>query len=331
MAEIHANVTRRRCTRLALAAVLGGLPVARGAAQDYPARAIRLVVPFPAGGSTDLVARAVADPLRALLGQPVVVENRPGAGGALGSEQVARAAADGYTLLMGGGQNVLLAALGQGRGWDPVGDFVPVAVVADIPNVLAAAARSPFRDMAEAVARAKARPGTLTYGSAGLGSASHLVGELFTRRTGADIVHVPYRGNQPALTDLVGGQIDLMFSNLAGTLSHMGDGSIRLLAITGARRSSLAPDVPTFGEQGVGGLEAGVWMGVMAPKGAPEPVVGRLAAALGDALQQRETLARLRTIGAEPAYAPPPNFAARVAAELEQWRTVVRDADIKLQ
>jgi len=265
-----------------------------------------------------LVARALAEPVAGQLIQSVIVDNRSGAGGLLGSEQVARAPADGYTLLMGGGQNVLLAALGQARGWDPVADFTPVAIVADIPNVLATRANSRLRSVADVVREAKAKPGSLTYASAGIGSASHLVGELFVRNTGTSLVHVPYRGNQPALNDLLGGQVDLMFSNLAGTLSFMGDGNLRIIALTGAQRTSLAPEVPTFLEQGVRGLEAGVWMGLLAPKGTETAVVERVSLACNEALSQPEVVARLRNLGADPAYAGPPAFTARMAAELAQ-------------
>lgn len=306
------KLSRRLLAAAALAAVTPAM------AQPWPSRPIRLLVPFPAGGSTDLVARALAEPVAGQLIQSVIVDNRSGAGGLLGSEQVARAPADGYTLLMGGGQNVLLAALGQARGWDPVADFTPVAIVADIPNVLATRANSRLRSVADVVREAKAKPGSLTYASAGIGSASHLVGELFVRNTGTSLVHVPYRGNQPALNDLLGGQVDLMFSNLAGTLSFMGDGNLRIIALTGAQRTSLAPEVPTFLEQGVRGLEAGVWMGLLAPKGTETAVVERVSLACNEALSQPEVVARLRNLGADPAYAGPPAFTARMAAELAQ-------------
>jgi tripartite-type tricarboxylate transporter receptor subunit TctC len=318
------KLSRRLLAAAALAAVTPAM------AQPWPSRPIRLLVPFPAGGSTDLVARALAEPVAGQLIQSVIVDNRSGAGGLLGSEQVARAPADGYTLLMGGGQNVLLAALGQARGWDPVADFTPVAIVADIPNVLATRANSRLRSVADVVREAKAKPGSLTYASAGIGSASHLVGELFVRNTGTSLVHVPYRGNQPALNDLLGGQVDLMFSNLAGTLSFMGDGNLRIIALTGAQRTSLAPEVPTFLEQGVRGLEAGVWMGLLAPKGTETAVVERVSLACNEALSQPEVVARLRNLGADPAYARPPAFAARMAAELAQWQTVVREAQVRV-
>jgi tripartite-type tricarboxylate transporter receptor subunit TctC len=318
---------RRSLAAAALALPLFGLRPTSVRGQAYPSGPIRLIVPFPAGGSTDLVGRAVAEPLAALLRQPVVVDNRAGAGGLLGSEQASRAAPDGHTLLMGGVQTVLLAALGQARGWDPMADLVSVAIVADIPNVLVTTPTSPLDNVAEVIRRAKAAPGRLSYASAGVGSASHLVGELFTRETGTNILHVPYRGNQPALTDLLGGQVDMMFANLAG----LGGSRLRILALTGTRRSQLAPEVPTFGEQSVGGLENGVWMGLHAPRGTPAAVVARLGAAIGEVMRQTETQARLRSIGADPAYAPPDVFAARMTTEFAMWRRVVQEANIRLE
>lgn len=322
-----ASIRRRRLARMALALPLLGLRPAPAQAQAYTSGAIRLIIPFPPGGSTDLVGRAVAEPLSVLLRQPVVVENRAGAGGLVGSEQASRAAPDGHTLLMGGVQTVLLAALGRARGWDPMADLVSVAIVADIPNVLVTTPASPLNGVAEVIRRAKAAPGRLSYASAGMGSASHLVGELFARETGTSLLHVPYRGNQPALTDLLGGQVDMMFANLAG----LGGSQLRILALTGTRRSPLAPEVPTFAEQGVGGLESGVWMGVHAPRGTPASAVERLASAIGEVMRQPETQARLRSIGADPAYAGPEVFAARMTSEFALWRRVIQQANIRIE
>lgn len=300
-------------------------------AQEWPARTIQLIVPFPPGGSTDLVARAIAEPLRERLGQPIVVENRAGGGGLVGTEQAARAANDGYTLLFGGSSNVLLSALGASRsGIDLVNDFTPVAIIGNIPNVLVASGSGPIKTVADAIAQAKASPGKFNYGHAGVGTASHLAGELFARRAGIQIVPVPYRGNQPAVTDLLGGHIPLMFSNLAGTLPYMEGNQLRILATTGATRSPLSPSLPTFAESGVSGLENGVWMALMAPKGLPDAIVAKLVAHLETIIKQPATVERLNKLGTEPAFAPPKEFATRMQAEFTLWRGIVKEANIKL-
>jgi tripartite-type tricarboxylate transporter receptor subunit TctC len=301
------------------------------AAQEWPARQIQLIVPFPAGGSTDLVARAIAEPLRQRLGQPVIVENRAGGGGLVGTEQAARAAADGYTLLFGGSTNVLLSALGASKSVDLVNDFAPVAIIGDIPNVLVASAGCSIKSIADVITQAKANPGKLNYGHAGVGTASHLAGELFAKRAGIQIVPVPYRGNQPAVTDLLGGHIPLMFSNLAGTLPYMEGDKLRIVAITGSARSPLAPNIPTFAEGGVSGLENGVWMALMAPKGTPDAVIAKLVTHVDAVIKEPATIERLRKLGTEPAFTPPKEFAARMKAEHALWSQIVKDANIKLE
>lgn len=321
--------------RRAMAGIAGGvLAMLMGAAalaQDYPARSIQLIVPFPAGGSTDLVARAIAEPLRERLGQAVVVENRAGGGGIVGSEAAARAAADGYTIVVGGSGNVLLAALNAGRGVDWINDFKPIAIAGDIPNVLVASNGSQLDSVAAVIARAKAAPGELNYGHAGNGTASHLAGELFNRRAGIRIVPVPYRGNQPAVTDLLGGHIQLMFSNLAGTLPFLEGGKLKMLATTGKVRSPLTPDLPTFAESGVSGLETGVWFGFLAPKDTPDAAVNKLAAGIEAVIRQPETVERLKKLGMEASYAGPAEFRDRMQSEYKVLKQIVTDANIRLE
>lgn len=312
------------------AAAIGALGFSSVVAEEFPARSIQVVVPFPAGGSTDLVARAIAEPLRERLGQPVIIENRAGGGGIVGTEAVARAQPDGYTIVMGGSTNVALAALQAGRNVDWIGDFKPIAIVGDIPNVLVAGAGTKLGSVADVIARAKAVPGELNYAHAGNGTGSHLVGELFTRRAGIKIVPVPYRGNQPAMTDLLGGHVPLMFSNLAGTLPFMEGDKLKILATTGKKRSPLTPGLPTFAEAGISGLENGVWMGLLAPKGTPDAAISKLAAHIEAVLKQPATIERLNKLGTEAGYAGPAEFAARMKSEYALWKQIVSDANIKL-
>jgi tripartite-type tricarboxylate transporter receptor subunit TctC len=318
-----------------LLGLMGGLLVALASwsatAQDYPIRPIQLIVPFPAGGSTDLVARAIAEPLREKLGQSVVVENRAGGGGIVGMEAASRAAPDGYTIVAGGSGNVLLAALNAGRGVDWINDFKPIAIAGDIPNILVAGLDSKLDSVAAVIARAKAKPGELNYGHAGNGTASHFVGELFKLRAGINIVAVPYRGNQPAVTDLLGGHIPLMFSNLAGTLPFMEGNKLKILATTGKKRSPLTPDLPTFAESGITGLETGVWFGFLAPKNTPDAVVAKLAASIEAVIRQPETVERLKKLGMEATYAPPAEFRERMDSEYKVLKQIVAEAGIRLE
>jgi tripartite-type tricarboxylate transporter receptor subunit TctC len=323
------RVSTSVCALLAILAALNG---SAAFSQDYPTRSIQLIVPFPAGGSTDLVARAVAEPLRERLGQAVVVENRAGGGGMVGTEAAARAQADGYTIVMGGSGNVALAALNAGgRGLDWINDFKPIAIIGDIPNVVVVAADKKIDSVADLIARAKAAPGELNYGHAGNGTASHLVGELFARQAGIKIVPVPYRGNQPAVTDLLGGHIPMMFSNLAGTLPFMEGDKLKILATTGKARSPLTPHLPTFGEAKITGLENGVWMGFLAPKGTPDSVIATLAKHLEEVMKQPATVERLKKLGTETVYTGPAEFGARMTAEYAIWRQIITEAGIKLQ
>ncbi|RYY53726.1 MAG: tripartite tricarboxylate transporter substrate binding protein, partial [Comamonadaceae bacterium] len=264
-----------RRTAVALAAGLG----CTLALAAYPDQPIKLIVPFPAAGSTDLVARAVAVDLSAALGQNVIVENKAGAGSLIGSEFVAKAPADGYTVLMAGLTNVFLPYAHKDLRFQPIDDFAPVGLVADLPNVIAVNARTPYKTLAELVAADKAKPGTMSFGSAGVATPSHLVCEMVNHQVKTRLQHIPYKGNAPAVNDLMAGHIPVMCNNLGGTLPYMNGGQIRILAQTGKTRSAAVPDVPTFAELGIPGLDTGLWMGLMVPKATPKDVIATLNAA----------------------------------------------------
>jgi tripartite-type tricarboxylate transporter receptor subunit TctC len=299
-------------------------------AQDYPTRPIQFVVPYPPGGSTDLIARAVAEPLRERLGQPVIVENRVGGGGVVGLEAVARAQPDGYTIVLGGTHNVTIAALGTSKNVDTINDLKPVAIIGEVPNVLSAGPSAKVNSLAEVIAQAKAAPGTLNFAHPGNGTPAHLLIALLGQEAKISIVAVPYRGNQPAATDLLGGHVPLMFGNLAGTLPFMEGGKLRILATTGKKRSSFTPDIPTFAEAGLGsGFDTGVWAGIMVPKGTPDAIVAKLTQNVEAVLKMPATVERLKRLGTEVTFGTPAEYTARLKFEYELWKKVVVDGNIK--
>lgn len=318
------------CTRiLAVGAALAFTTIA-ALAQDYPTRQITFVVPYPPGGSTDLIARAVAEAMRERLGQPVIVENRVGGGGVVGLEAVARAQPDGYTIVLGGTHNVTIAALGSAKSIDTINDLKPVGIIGEVPNVLSAGPSAKMQSLKEVIERAKASPGTLNFAHPGNGTPAHLLIALLGQEAKIDIVAVPYRGNQPAATDLLGGHVPLMFGNLAGTLPFMEGGKLKILATTGKKRSSSIPDVPTFAEHGLGaGFDTGVWAGIMAPKGTPDAVVAKLTSTLDTALKMPTTVQRLKQLGTDITFAGPAEYTARLNAEFALWKKVVTEANIK--
>jgi tripartite-type tricarboxylate transporter receptor subunit TctC len=319
-------------SRLAVGIVAGLALAGPAKAQDYPSKPIRLVVPFAAGGATDVLARLVGERLTASLGQQVVVDNRPGAGGNIGSDIVARAEPDGYTILMGAvGTHAINPSLYPKMPYDPVKDFAPVTLVASVPNVLVVNPEVPAKSVEELIDLAKAKPGELNFASSGNGTSIHLSGELFKAMTGTDIVHVPYKGSGPAVTDLLGGQVQMMFDNMPSSLPHVKAGKLRALGVTSAKRSPALPEVPTIAEAGVPGYDATSWFGILAPAGTPEPVVTRLQGAIVQALGEPEMRQRMADLGAEPVGDTPAEFGQFIAAEIAKWAKVVNDAGVKLE
>ena len=311
------------------AVAMAGALAAAVALAAYPDQPVRIVVPFPAGGSTDLVARAVAQDLGAALGQNVIVENRAGAGSLIGSEYVAKAPADGYTVLMAGLTNVFLPYAHANLRFHPVDDFVPVGLVADLPNVIAVNAKTPYKTLADLIAADKAKPGSMSFGSAGVATPSHLVCEMVNHQAKIKLQHVPYKGNAPAVNDVIAGHIPVMCNNLGGTLPYMGSGQIRILAQTGKARSPSVPDVPTFSELGLGGLDTGLWMGLMVPKATPKDVVATLNAALTKVMNNPATKEKLAKLGATALSPSPAAFDERIKADRRAWDPVLKTVDLK--
>ena len=300
-------------------------------AQTYPNRPVRLVVPFPAGGTTDILARAIAQKLSESLGQSFVVDNRPGAGGNIGSDVVAKSAPDGYTLLMGTvGTHAINPGLYPKMPYDHVKDFAPVVLVAGVPNVLVVNPNVPVKTV---VALAKDKPGSINFASSGSGTSIHLSGELFKSLTGTQITHVPYKGSSPALTDLIGGQVQIMFDNLPSAMPHIKGGTLRAIALTSSKRAPALPDLPTIAESGIpslAGFEASSWFGIFAPAGTPREVVTRINAEANRALQSPEMKEKLLAQGAEAVGNTPEYFADYIRAETTKWAKVVKDSGAKV-
>jgi tripartite-type tricarboxylate transporter receptor subunit TctC len=323
------SVYTRRGFTLALAATVGAgsftaLPVA---AQAFPTKPVTIVVPFAAGGTTDILARVIGDALKNELGQPVVVDNRAGAGGNIGAALAAKANADGHTLFMGTvGTHAINQSLYKKLPYDPLKDFAPLTRVAMVPNLLVANPARPYKTVKELVAYAKANPGKVTFGSSGNGSSIHLSGELFNSLAKVDMIHVPYKGSAPAVTDLVGGQIDIMFDNMPSAIQHVRSGRLKAIAVTTAKRSPELPDVPTIAEAGVPGYEATSWFGLFTNANVPAPVVAKLNAAIVKVLAKPEVQKKLAEQGAEPYSEKPEQFAEFIRKETAKWSQVVKAA-----
>jgi tripartite-type tricarboxylate transporter receptor subunit TctC len=311
-----------------LAACVALASARRARAQGRP---IRLVVPFTPGGSTDILARALAPKLAAALGQNVIVDNKPGAGGSLGATEVANAAPDGQTLLMGHiGTLAVNVSLYPKLAYDPLKSFAPVAWVARVPNVLVVNAASGLSSLKDLVARAKAKPGQLSYSSGGNGSAAHISFEYFKLRAGIFMAHIPYRGTAPSVTDLISGQVDATFTGTPAVLPHIRSGRLRALAVSSPQRIAALPEVPTVAESGYPGFEADQWYGLVAPAGTPAAVVARLNAEINKALALPEVAQQLAAEGAVPMPGPPLAFGELIAREIPRWREVIKAGNVKI-
>ncbi|MEY4751019.1 MAG: hypothetical protein RIQ60_3233 [Pseudomonadota bacterium] len=323
------SILRRRTLQaLALASTL----ITTGAmAQVWPSKPITLIVPFPAGGTTDVLARALGDKLQQALGQPVIVESKPGAGATLGADYVAKSKADGYTLLVGAVHHTIASSVYKKLAYDFQKDFAPITEIALVPNVLVINANAPAKTVSELVALIKSQPGKFSYGSNGNGTAQHLIGTQFENITATDILHVPYKGSGPMATDLLGGQIQLSFDTITPVLPHIKGGKLRALAVTTARRSSALPDVPTLDEAGLKGFNIGTWFGVLAPAATPKDIVARLNAEMVKVIKSPEFRKRMDEIGAEPIGNSSEQMAAQIKAETEKFAKLVKDAKVVIE
>jgi tripartite-type tricarboxylate transporter receptor subunit TctC len=329
MSKSKSGRSRRHVIAIA-AAVLGGWGAIGAAQAAYPEKAIRWVVPFPPGGAMDSIARTVGEQLQRRFNQTVVIENKPGAGGNLGVDMVAKAPADGYTMVITSIGMATNRHLYAKLTYDPLKDFVPVSQLAVVPNMLVVnPTRVSAKSIPELIAAAKASPGKFTYASAGNGTSIHLAGELFASMAGVDILHVPYRGSGPAVSDLIGGQVDMMFDSISSARPHVQAGKLRALGLTTAKRSSSMPEVPTIAEAGLKGYELVPWFGVFMPAGTPKDVVQTMHRALVEAMQTTEVKARFFVIGAEVIGNTPEAFAAALAAESAKWERIVRERNIR--
>jgi tripartite-type tricarboxylate transporter receptor subunit TctC len=314
---------------LAAAAVAGALLPAAANAQAYPSRPITLIVPFPPGGPTDASARIVAKGLGMRLNEQIVVDNRAGAGGTVAPATVARAAPDGYTLLWAGTSSLAMGPALYGKlGYDPIKSFTPISLVVRSPHLLVGRADLPARDIKELVALAKSEPGKLTFGSAGAGSSTHLTGELFKSTFGVNLLHVGYKGGAPAVTDLLGKQIDMLFDAVPPLAPHVKAGALKAYAVTGTKRSPLLPDVPTVTEMLGKDFDAYSWFGLVAPAGTPPEVVGKLTVELRAALADKSVREQLEVVGFEVLGTSPEVYAKTIASELGRWTRVVKTAGI---
>ena len=312
-----------------LLATVAAVPFA--AAQAYPAKPIRLVVPFPPGGPLDVIARTIGQKATEDWGQPVIVDNRPGAGGDIGADIVAKSAPDGYTIVMGAlSTHAVNVTLYGNLPYDPIKDFAPIGLVAITPNVLVLNPNVPATSVQELIRYAKANPGKLSFGSGSNGSAGHLAGELFKVDAGVDMVHVPYKGGAPAMQDLLAGQIQLMFDNLANSMPQVKAGKLKALAVTTAKRSSLVPDLPTLTEAGVPNFDIYTWFGLLAPAGTPKDIIAKWNAELVKILGTPEVKERLLAQGAEPAPGTPEQFAALIKSEIPKYAKIVKDSGAKV-
>lgn len=323
------TVSRRRV--LQAMAIGLALTASSAMAQTWPSKPITLVVPFPAGGTTDALARALGEKLSQRLGQPVIVENRGGAGATLGANYVAKAAPDGYTLLVGAVHHTIATSVYKKLPYDFQKDFAPITTIATVPNVLVVNASTPAKNVAELVALVKAEPGKLSYGSNGNGTAQHLIGTQFQALTGTSLLHVPYQGSGPLTTDLLGAQITMSFDTITPVLQHIKSGKLRALAVSTAKRSSALPDVPTLDEAGLKGFNIGTWFGVLAPVATPKDLVARLNTEMVGIIHSPEFQKRMGELGAEPIGDSQAQMAKQIKDETEKFAVLVKDAKVAVE
>ena len=313
-----------------LAAVALSLPA--HAATTYPTKPIRIIVAYTPAGTTDILARALGQKMTETWNQPVIVDNRAGAAGNIGTEVAMRATPDGYTLIMGtAGTHGINVSLYRKLGWHPLNDFAPVSLVAMVPNIMVVNNALPVKNVREFLAYVKANPGKLSYGSPGNGSTAHLSMELFKSMTGANLVHIPYKGSAGVMADVMGGQIAVTIDNMPPYLPNVRAGKMRALAVSTAKRSSAVPDLPTIAEAGVPGYDSGAWFGLLAPAGTPRAIVNQLSAETARILKQPEVNKRISELGAEPVGSTPEEFTALIKSEILKWAKVIKDANVELQ
>lgn len=323
------NLNRRQLlAAIAGLAAAGWLPSA--AADTYPSKSVTLIVAYPPGGQNDVAARLVTQPLASYLSQSVIVENRAGAGGIIGAQAAARSAPDGYTFLLAAINHSILTTLKPNMPYDLEKDFLPVGMVAAFPIILVVNPSLPFKSVQELVAYAKANPNKLTYGSSGPGGGTHLAAELFCSMTGIKMLHVPYKGSAPAMTDLLGGHIQLMFADSPSAMPQIKKDKLRPLGISARQRSALIPELPTIAEAGVPGYESNSWVGIVAPKGTPAAIVARVNADLVKSLNDETVKTKLLEIGGEPMPGTPDQFGKFIHSETLKWAKIIKEANIPL-
>ncbi len=320
----------QRFTRNAVAAVAMTFVAVSACAQNYPTRPVRMIVPFAPGGGTDISARVLAEGLTNVLGQTIVVDNRPGAGSTLGTDLAAKANPDGYTILLGNISMAFNAALYRKLPYDTLRDLKAVSLVTDQPNILVAHPSLPAKSLGEFVALARSQPGKLTFGSAGTGAGTHLAMELLLMSQRMDLVHVPFKGTGPALTALLGNQISVLFSTYASALPHVKANRLRAYAVTSTKRTTTLPEVPTVAESGVPGYEYSTWYGVLVPAGVPAPIIQRLSQATRSVLDTPDIRTRYLSLGMDPVPSTPEEFSKLIRSEMAKWGKVVKTANIPL-
>jgi len=317
--------------RIVFAFLVASLAAAAAQAQTWPSKPVRYIVPFPPAGATDILARIMAERISGPLGQPIVVENRPGAAGNVGTEMVARAPADGYTILQATAAQAISETLYTKRTFSFERDLAPSAMIARMPNVMVVNPSVPAKSVAEFIALAKSKPGKLNFAASGSGTSLHMAGEMFKMMTGVDIVFIPYKGSGPALADLMGGQVDLMFDNLTAAIGHIRSGKLRALAVTTTARYPELPDLPTMQEAGVPGYEVTAWFGIMLPKGAPKGVISRINGEVNKALLQADMKEKLLQQGALATAWTPQEFGSFIHDEVVKWGKVVKASGAKVE